>query len=326
VEKRTKQVRQFCNDLKRKGVKADFIGLENKIPRAFVIKISINNSFYYLKVYNKENQVLANHEQTLLSMFSSINKSINFKTPQLIIPPKIIVESLNKINFNYPFFIMTCIEGQPLSTYNYSTAKISSILCDIADTLYHNTRNKETNTTNIKIHRGQGIFTFITKQGYAIPNVKAQDHFREFNLLVKSQGIIPNKILNDFLSYYQYNFKNTINQTMIVHNDLHIDNVIKKDDNIGLIDFGCSFRSNPLSEYGGILAHIGYNQKDYVLRRMSHTLNCNIGPDIIFSLNFFCLKRALRRLVYLYKIHGLKNPESILLYKKQINTIKAIIN
>jgi len=194
---------------------------------------------------------------------------------------------------------MSEVKGRPLGNLGLSEENIAHFLCNILDSLLEGTMSSTSKNTMNQLVRGQGIFMWVSQDG--IPLLKYSDHTEEFNSLSENQTLLPKEDLQDLVPMFKSIEQESLDTSCLAHNDLHIFNALRHEQDLGLIDFACSYRTFPLADYGGILAHVGLEQREHILSRARAFSEQNdlTHDNLEAMVDFFCLKRTLRRLAFL---------------------------
>lgn len=304
----------LANDFGKRGIYAEVVksdlGVANK---AIVLRILFKKKAFYLKLYDHRNKPLALHEYNVLKSLDSYNLKGQLAVPKVSGISQALLNAVDDVvslrENNYYYVIMSAIEGHCLDSYTKKEAV--SILCDSSEKLLKRTLKPTVQSTRNILHYGQGIYTYISTNTSQVPCVDFVQHWQEYLMLVQAQTIFRKE---DLLKAGQLFFslgKIDNNVTSLCHNDLHIFNVLKNDSSLGIIDFAHSLRTTPALDYGGIIAHVGLEHRSFIIEK-AKKLMANFSISIPYfeeQIDFFCLRRAIRRIVFLeYSKQDIVNP------------------
>ncbi|MEZ5016091.1 MAG: phosphotransferase [Flavipsychrobacter sp.] len=282
--------------------------------KSILIEVVNQNHSSILKIYSKKDVQLFEHEHKILSSLSKYLYQKHFYIP-LIVPLESNIESAinefkNLQEDDYYIINMTRIDGNLLSNSSYSTFKSLEIMCKIVEGLISTTIEM----SSIKKNEGrlihcQGIYSWVESDHSKIPYVTIDNHFDEIELLVSKQSVLSKKKVFDLINRFHHLKQINSKLSYLAHNDIHIGNIIVYNQKVGLIDFACSYKTSLLADFGGVLAHVGNNYKDYIVYRAStflHSLNIEPGY-LIDQISFYSIKRALRRILFLEEANCNRN-------------------
>lgn len=204
---------------------------------------------------------------------------------------------------------VTYLPGQTLAAARLPRGEVIKRLLQAADLCWFPVRPRSTSIVACFPEATEGQLHWCALPP-RLPVLSMRDHLLEALFLTRRQRRFDREKLGAILIDRAHRLT-WLDQLPFgfVHNDLQADNILLADDRVAVVDFASACFSNPFVDVGSILAHLGLVALDRLVYWSRDQDKLGDLRRIQEALEFFCLKRSLRHLIYLSRTREMDSPD-----------------
>lgn len=288
--------------------------------RNWVVRTNHDGQDLILKIFERGDPLFEQERAALRAAAPLAEKGV---TPHLMALPE---AELLTPEAEHNCLALSTLPGRTLTDVGLAHADIVQTLIQAADRVWL-AMPDPTLTPAFPLHT-QGQLCWCATPP-VLPTLTIRDHLLELLLLTRLQQPFSFDEVADFAITAAGSLTWVDCQTFgLNHNDLHVHNVLLHKGRPAVVDLASTCISSRLVDLGGILAHVGFDHADTILKASIErvpavTDDHGNNRDLIRrALAFFCLKRSLRRLAYLARL-GLASTDPRL--KRPRSNVHAIL-